>query len=450
MRRSRVLGTILSALVLTLAGSTVVAASPSGSSSGSGSAPATVTSLGADFLWGVSMSGFQSEGHAPDSNWSRYANSGEATDSYGNSVDFYQRYADDIDLAAGLGVKVFRLSIEWARVQPRADTWNDNDFRFYDDVITKIRAAGMRPMLTLDHWVFPGWAADRGGWKSQGMVTDWLANMRRVVDRYAPYDPLWVTFNEPMGYIAQSIKIGDIGVLDALPMFDRLVQAHNTIYDYIHQRQPGAMVTSNVAQYPIIQNLTDILFVDRVRTKLDYIGLDFYYGASLQNPPTLALVGEELWKNAIEPEGIYYYLRTYTEKFPGLPLYIVENGLPTHHGQPRDDGYTRADHLRDTVYWLQRAKADGMNIIGYNYWSLTDNYEWGSYAPRFGLYTVDAKTDPTLTRRPTDAVPAFRALTAAAGVPADYRPTRNPALCSIILPIDSCLRPVAVPLTGPR
>ncbi|MEV0059768.1 family 1 glycosylhydrolase [Nocardia sp. NPDC050718] len=446
MRRTRILCTILSTIALVFGGGGPVAAAPSGSGTGSAAAaPTRVPALGADFQWGVSMSGFQSEGHAPDSNWSRYATSGEARDRYGNSVDFYTRYAEDIDLAAGLGVGVFRLSIEWARVQPRAGTWDDDDFRFYDAVLAKIRAAGMRPMLTLDHWVIPGWAADKGGWKNQGMVADWLANMRRVVDRYAGFDPLWVTINEPMGYVAQSIKIGDIGPLDALPMFDRLVRAHREIYDHIHQRQPGARVTSNVAQYPIVQNLTDLLFVDRVRDKLDYLGIDFYYGVSLQHPPTTALLGDELWKNAIEPEGIYYDLRTYAEKFPGLPIYVVENGLPTENGAPRHDGYTRADHLRDTVYWIQRAELDGIDVIGYNYWSLTDNYEWGSYAPRFGLYTVDATTDPSLTRRPTDAVAALRAVTAADGVPADYRPTRKPALCSIVTPLQSCLRPVAVP-----
>ncbi|MFE3541693.1 family 1 glycosylhydrolase [Nocardia sp. NPDC059177] len=436
MRPTRILCTLLAALALMTSAMTTASATP---------APATVPALGDDFLWGVSMSGFQSEGHAPDSNWRRYAESGRARDRYGDSVDFYTRYAEDIDLAAGLGVRVFRLSIEWARVQPRPGVWDDADFGFYDAVVRKIRAAGMRPMLTLDHWVIPGWAADQGGWRSPEMVTRWLANMRRVVDRYAPLDPLWVTINEPMGYVAQSIKIGDIGLPDAVPMFDRLVRAHREIYDYIHQRQPGAMVTSNVAQYPVVQNLTDLLFIDRVRDKLDYLGIDFYYGSSLQQPPTTALLGDELWKNTIEPEGIYYNLRAYAEKFPGLPLYVVENGLPTENGAPRADGYTRADHLRDTVYWIQRADLDGIEVLGYNYWSLTDNYEWGSYAPRFGLYTVDVTTDPGLTRRPTDAVPAYRAVTAANGVPADYRPTRAPAFCSILTPPDSCLRPVAVP-----
>ena len=58
-------------------------------------------------------------------------------------------------------------------------------------------------------------------------------------------------------------------------------------------------------------------------------------------------------------------------------------------------------------------------MIGYNYWSITDNYEWGSYRPRFGLYTVNAATDPTLTRIPTDGVDAYRDITAT-GLPPGY------------------------------
>jgi beta-glucosidase len=97
------------------------------------------------------------------------------------------------------------------------------------------------------------------------------------------------------------------------------------------------------------------------------------------------------------------------------------------------------------VFWLQRAKADGMNVIGYNYWSLTDNYEWGSYAPRFGLYTVDVRTDPSLTRRPTDAVGTYNQLIAAGGVPPGYRPVRAPSLCVLVDPPASCLSPLGGP-----
>jgi beta-glucosidase len=98
--------------------------------------------------------------------------------------------------------------------------------------------------------------------------------------------------------------------------------------------------------------------------------------------------------------------------------------MPTDDGKPRADGYTRSDHLRDHVYWVLRAKAEGVDVIGYNYWSLTDNFEWGSYRPRFGLYTVDVLDDPALARKPTDAVRTYREIIAADGLPAGYRPVR--------------------------
>jgi beta-glucosidase len=204
------------------------------------------------------------------------------------------------------------------------------------------------------------------------------------------------------------------------------------------------MVTSNVAYIPTLEPALDLLFLSQVTKRLDYVGIDYYYPVSLTDASGLAAFTGESWKAALAPEGIYYALRHYAQMFPGKPLYIVENGMPTDNAQPRTDDWDRADLLRDTVYWLQRAKADGMNVIGYNYWSLTDNYEWGSYRPRFGLYTVDVLHDPTLTRVPTDAVAAYRDITAHNGVPSGYTPTRAPQFCSLVDFLVSCLDPVSV------
>ncbi|MEU4342078.1 family 1 glycosylhydrolase [Nocardia sp. NPDC023852] len=407
--------------------------------------PAQVTPMGADFLWGVAASGYQSEGHAPDSNWSRYVASGTTEDPYVDSVEFFTKTDADVALAASLGVQVYRISIEWARIQPSAGVWDEAGLRFYDHVINSITAAGMRPMLTIDHWVYPGWEVDRGGWGSPNILEDWLANARTVVDRFAHSHPLWVTFNEPAFYTVNELRHGGISPTAAPAMLDRIAQAHNSIYDYIHSMQPGAQVTSNVAYIPGGEDLVNGPLVSKISAKLDYIGIDYYYGLSpetlLAGPPDF----QKLWTQALHPEGIYYALQHYSRIFPGKPLYIVENGMPTENGAPRADGYTRADNLRDTVYWLQRARADGINLIGYNYWSLTDNYEWGSYTPRFGLYTVDVLTDPTLTRKPTDAVLAYTTITHNGGVPAGYRPTRTPKSCSFVDAAASCTDPVTVP-----
>jgi len=413
-------------------------------------AASALAPLGPEFVWGVATSGFQTEGHAPDSNWTRYIATG-AAEPYRDSVRFLDTYADDIERAAQLGAKSFRMSIEWARVQPHPDEWDEQAFARYDRIVDAVYTAGMTPMLTLDHWVYPGWAADRGGWRNQGMVDDWLANARKVVQRYGSRDPIWVTINEPAAYLGTEIRIGALSHEEWPAAMDRLAQAHNQIYDDIHAAYPKAMVTSNIGYVPGADTEVNQPYIDKVRDKLDFVGVDYYFG------PTPAADGSSatsagapaMWELPLQTEGVYYALRRYARQFPGKPLYVVENGMPTENGKPRPDGYTRADQLRDTVYWIQRAKADGIDVRGYNYWSLTDNYEWGSYTPRFGLFTVDVISDPDLVRRPTDAVEVFASLVRAGGVPADYRPTRAPVACSQVDPPASCDEPVMLPGADP-
>ncbi|MFD6354223.1 family 1 glycosylhydrolase [Nocardia tengchongensis] len=400
-----------------------------------------VEPLPSDFLWGVSGSGFQSEGYSPDSNWSRYAGAGKTRDAVGTSVDFLHRYREDIERARDLGTRVFRMSVEWARVEPAPGQQDPAAWAYYDDVVAAIRAAGMRPMITLDHWVYPGWAFDNGGWRREEMISGWLANARRVVDRYAGFDPLWITFNEPSAYAFQEVQVGALGPGEMTVALERWVRAHREIYDYIHTVRPGSQVSSNIAYFPAAESAVDTTFLNQVTDKLDFIGLDYYYSMS---PADLsyANVFSEPWKATSAPDGLYYALRHYAEAYPGWPLYVVENGLPTQAGGVRPDGYARADHLADSVCWVQRAVEDGMNVLGYNYWSLTDNYEWGSYAPRFGLYSVDVKNDPTLARVPTPAVNAYRTVIAQGGVPSDYAPVHPSTWCSVVDALASCLRPV--------
>ncbi|MGF6888643.1 beta-glucosidase [Nocardia sp. GAS34] len=431
MRRRTALVAAIAGLPLWMA----LRAAPGNSEPATGVAP-----LPADFLWGVSASGFQSEGSAPDSNWMRYIAAGQTADQVGTSVDFLHRYPEDIQNAKDLGARVYRISIEWARLEPVPGQYDSSAWQFYDNVLTAIRAAGMRPMITLDHWVYPGWAFDRGGWNRADMADDWLANARRVVDRYAHLDPLWITINEPSAYAFQDVRTGGIAPQNLSSALDQWVRVHRETYDYIHAAQPSAMVSSNVAYFPAAEGAIDTTFLDRVRDKLDFVGLDYYNSAS-PTDTSFTNTFAEAWKANPAADGIYYALRHYAKAFPGMPLYVVENGMPTENGAPRPDGYDRGDHLTDIIYWVQRAVGEGIQVIGYNYWSITDNYEWGSYTPRFGLYTVDVKNDPSLARRPTTAVAAYRAIIARNGVPADYTPSRPPTWCSLVDGLDSCLNP---------
>ncbi|MBW8485209.1 family 1 glycosylhydrolase [Actinomadura parmotrematis] len=428
---------VLPALVLLLA---AALAAPAAAAGPAGRFPA-------GFLWGVASSDFQSGGSFPDSNWTRYAARGapDVKEPYGNSVDFRHRYPSDIALARGLGVEVFRTSVEWARVEPRRGHRDPAALAYYDDVVRRIEAAGMRPMLTLDHWVYPGWVAGRGAWDDPRTAADWLANARFLVDRYKGRGVIWITFNEASQYLYHEFRDRPMSAAQLLTMRDALIRTHRAAYDMIHKVDPGALVSSNVAYGTALNGLFDAALFNQATDKLDFVGVDYYYGANLENLTAANSLTGEYWKIDPEPEGLYYVLRSYQRRLPKLPLYVVENGMPTDDGKPRADGYTRADHLRDHLYWVQRAIADGVKVIGYNYWSLTDNYEWGSYRPRFGLYTVNVRTDPALVRRPTDAVAAYRSIIAARGVPSGYVPKRRPGWCSIEDPVATCLGTTPTP-----
>ncbi|WP_134730791.1 family 1 glycosylhydrolase [Amycolatopsis nivea] len=398
------------------------------------------------FRWGVAGPGFQGEGYAPDSNWSRYVSAKTASvqDPYQNSVDFRHRYAEDIRTAASLGVDTYRFGIEWARVQPEPGVWSPSALAYYDDVVTRIRAAGMRPMITLSHFVHPGWVVDNGGWAAERTVVDYVAYARSVSRRYRGMGVTWITFNEVFAYILLERKNGGLDPAQIPAATRNFVDAHRQAYDLIHEIDPGAQVTSNSAYFPALYAAADAVFIDQVADKLDFFGLDFYYGAAVSDLSAQHQVTDgKVWEIRPEPKDLYWALRYYREKFPRLPIYVVENGMATDNGSPRSDGYTRSAHLRDHLYWLQRALAEDIPVIGYNYWSLTDNYEWGSYRPRFGLYTVDVLTDPTLTRRPTDAVSTYRRTIANGGVPRDYTPVAQPALGSLADPPASLLDGVA-------
>lgn len=397
----------------------------------------------ADFLWGVATSDFQAGGSFPDSNWTRYA--AKSTDPYGNSVDFRHRYPQDVQLAARLGLKVFRFSVEWARVEPRHGVRDTAALRYYDDLVKRIRAAGMRPMITLDHWVYPGWVADQGAWTNPLTAREWLDNARFVVQRYRRLGAMWITFNEPSEYLVEEFEHRTMTVADLVTMRNALIATHRSAYAMIHKVDPGAPVSSNISYGTVLNPLFDLAVFDEITGYLDFVGVDYYYGASVTNPTAINAVTGRLWDITPEPEGIYYVLKAYHQRLPRLPLYVVENGMPTENGKPRADGYTRSEHLRDHLYWVQRAIDDGLPVIGYNYWSITDNYEWGSFSPRFGLYTVNALTDPSLTRHPTDAVATYRAVIANRGVPSGYVPVLKPAWCSVEDPIPSCVGKVPTP-----
>lgn len=143
---------------------------------------------------------------------------------------------------------------------------------------------------------------------------------------------------------------------------------------------------------------------------LDYIAIDYYdpfFAHILRSPiwhdhhhpaPSLRtkLIGSvrsKWWDWRVLPAGMHFFCRYYAETFK-RPIMIAENGmalrrtLDNSHSR-RKDGMTRSRFVRLHVSEVQRIVKEGIPLFGYFHWSLFDNYEWGTYSPRFGLFSVD-------------------------------------------------------------
>jgi beta-glucosidase len=436
----RGLGALVAAAALSLA----AAAAPACAASAS----PPVRPLPKDFLWGVASSAFQSEGHTTGANWNHYIDRDSGPDpvggpkeAYRNSVDFYDRYRGDIALAKGLGANTYRISINWTRVEPRPGVFSAKGLAYYGRVIDAMRAKGIQPLITLNHWDYPMWVSDQGGWTNPKTVDDFAAMTTQIVQRWGTKVHLWLTFNEE--FFFEFIEQGNVPLTQdqVLEMRANLISAHRRAYDIVHAGSPHALVSSNYA-WPgngTLASFSTDPFIAAVADKLDYLAVDYYYPAYDQASTLVALSNGTSYDIALDPFGMFTALRQMHRRYPKLPILVSENGMPTKNGV-RADGQTRSRSLTDNVYWMQRARQAGVPVMGYLYWSLTDNDEWGSYTPRFGLYTVDVVRDPTLRRRPTAAVPTFRAVVRRRGVRAGYRlgtrPTAANCLTTAVAPED--------------
>ncbi|CAF0694006.1 family 1 glycosylhydrolase [Candidatus Methylacidithermus pantelleriae] len=73
----------------------------------------------------------------------------------------------------------------------------------------------------------------------------------------------------------------------------------------------------------------------------------------------------------------------------GLPLLVAENGMAERATErARPDGVSRSEYIIQHVRELVRLRREGHPLFGYFYWSLVDNYEWGTYEPEFGLFSL--------------------------------------------------------------
>jgi beta-glucosidase/6-phospho-beta-glucosidase/beta-galactosidase len=360
-------------------------------------------------------------------------------------LDFWTHPEVDLDLAAGTGVQIFRLGVDWGRVEPRPHEFDATAIARYRRLLRLVKARKMRVMLTLMHHSVPKWAQERGGWLHDEMKDDYLEFARRMIDEYAPDVDYWITFNEanvfaPLAYTDGMWPPGEKRPLTSLAAFgpwrgetvramDRMSDAHDELYDWAHARRTGIKlgIAQNMAFYTsrttlgrfeawATATLMNWRFPERIRGKADFFGMN-YYGAEWIKDGRLDLDPDEEYSDsgrAIDPKGLYVLLKEAHRRFPDLPIVVTENGIAD------STDVLRPAYLLEHLSALARARANGVPVAGYIFWTLSDNLEWADgYCPKFGLVAVDRAHD--LRRTPRASYFLYKEIVATREITADMR-----------------------------
>jgi beta-glucosidase len=158
------------------------------------------------FVWGAATSAYQIEGAVTadgrrPSIWDTFAGTPGKTwrgESGDPACDHYYRYADDVRLMADLGLRAYRFSVAWPRVQPTGrGVANAAGIAFYDRLVDELLAAGIDPWPTLYHWDLPQDLQDQGGWSERDTAYRFAEYAEMVAEALTDRVQHWSTLNEP-------------------------------------------------------------------------------------------------------------------------------------------------------------------------------------------------------------------------------------------------------------
>jgi beta-glucosidase len=432
-----------------------------------------------EFVWGVSTSAYQIEGAAHedgrgDSIWDEFCRRPGAIRDGSNGdrgCEHYHRFEEDVALMASLGLRAYRFSIAWPRVQPRGEgAWNEKGFAFYDRLIDALLSRGIAPHVTLYHWDLPQALQEQGGWMNRDTVSRFADYAAEVARRFGSRAASIATHNEPwvianLGHEQGIFAPGLRSRKTALQVAHHLLLSHGVALQALRAQGCTAPLGIVLNQSPIhpatdsaadrasarlgdgltIRWYMDALMLGAypqdalsslgadapqvtdgdmatIRQPLDFLGINYYtrhvVGTGEGTDPVRP--GREVTEMGWEvyPAGLSELLTRLHADYRLPPLYIMENGAayPDQLVDGRVADPDRIRYLRSHIAALADARDAGVDVRGYFVWSLIDNFEWADgYTKRFGIVYVDYASG---RRTLKDSAVWYRAFCSAARVPA--------------------------------
>jgi beta-glucosidase len=423
-----------------------------------------------NFIWGAATAAYQIEGGwnedgKGESIWDRFAHTPGRImngDSGDTACDSYHRWRDDIALMQTMNLASYRFSISWPRIQPTGSgPANSRGLDYYSRLVDALLEARIRPFVTLYHWDLPQALEDAGGWPNRDTASRFADYAERMARGLGDRVSDWIVFNEPMafthnGYLEGTHAPGRKSLFDFLRASHTVNLAQSAGFRALKAVRPGARVGtafSMSACEPATDSdpdklaaerchaITNLWFLepalkgrypealaffpetamgirpgdlDKMRTPLDFIGINLYYRTIASAPGAIErLAHAQQWLFPVKmaggdqrpktdsgwevwPQALYDVVTRITRDFNRPQIEITESGCayndgPNASGAIRDP--RRREYHRQYLQALAHAIADGADVRGYHAWSLLDNFEWAEgFSQRFGLAYVDFKT----------------------------------------------------------
>ncbi|MFB7848212.1 GH1 family beta-glucosidase [Streptomyces sp. NPDC056053] len=316
----------------------------------------------AGFVWGAATAAYQVEGAAAEdgrtpSVWDTFSRTpGKVRngDTGDIAADHYHRYRDDVALMKRLGLRAYRFSVSWSRVQPTGrGPAVERGLDFYRGLVDELLEAGIEPVATLYHWDLPQELEDAGGWP-QRVTAERFADYADIVagalgDRVGT----WTTLNEPwcsafLGYGSGVHAPGRTEPAAALRAAHHLNLAHGRATEVLRNRLPAAARTSVTLNLHQVRPLTAGEADADAARRIDAVGNRIFTGPMLRGEYPADLIADtahlvdwsELVRDGdlatisapIDVLGVNYYTPTLVS--------APADGV----GDSRDDGHGNSDH----------------------------------------------------------------------------------------------------------
>jgi beta-glucosidase len=357
------------------------------------------------FLWGAASAAHQIEGGNVNNDWWEFehAPGTPCTEPSGDACDSWNRWPDDLALLASLGFGAYRFSVEWSRIEPEEGEFSTAALDHYRRQCAAAWERGLVPMVTFHHFTTPKWLSRRGGWEALDGPERFALFCQRAVAHLGDVIGWACTINEPnivasMGYLAAMFPPGVHDVERRRTVNAAFCRGHRLAVEAL-RAGPGDFpvgLTLSMTDYQAVEGGEQRR--DRIRRSMedvfleatagdDFVGVQCYtrlrVGPSGALPAedgvALTQMGYEFWPQALEA-----VIRRAWDVTGGTPLVVTENGIGT------DSDTDRIAFVTDALLGVRRCLDAGIDVRGYVYWSLLDNFEWVlGYAPTFGLVAVD-------------------------------------------------------------